>query len=156
MSHFEEHQAIIVTTDFSEGAQSAFSVAKELSNKTGMKIELLHIINPNFIPPVYYQEIVNAKEIARLRNNIKQKLNMELISNFPDAENVTPVLLDGIPFRKIIEYAKQSNAAMIVMSTHGHSAFNHILFGSTVERVVRKSPIPVLTVPSVEKEIDLP
>lgn len=156
MSHFKKDQTIIVTTDFSDGAQSAFSVAKELSKKTGLKIELVHILNPNFIPPVYYQEIVNVKEVARLRKNIKQKLNMELISNFPEPENVRPVLLDGIPFRKIIEYAKESNAAMIVMASHGHSSINHILFGSTVERVVRKSPIPVLTVPAREKQLDLP
>jgi nucleotide-binding universal stress UspA family protein len=43
---------------------------------------------------------------------------------------------------------------MIIMSTHGHSGLSHFLLGSVTERVVRKSPCPVLTVRADLEEME--
>jgi len=52
----------------------------------------------------------------------------------------------GIPAEDIVEYANAEGIDMIVMGTHGRSGLNRVLLGSVTERVVRTSPVPVLTV----------
>jgi nucleotide-binding universal stress UspA family protein len=55
-------------------------------------------------------------------------------------------ILFGKPFVEILKFAKEENADLIVMATHGRGAISHLLMGSTAEKVVRKAPCPVLTV----------
>jgi nucleotide-binding universal stress UspA family protein len=52
----------------------------------------------------------------------------------------------GTAFQKILETAANVNADLIVMGTHGRTGVEHVIVGSTAERVVRRSKIPVLTV----------
>jgi nucleotide-binding universal stress UspA family protein len=54
----------------------------------------------------------------------------------------------GSGYNDIIEASKQLGADMIILGTHGKTGIEKILVGSTAERVVRHSPIPVLTVRS--------
>ena len=56
------------------------------------------------------------------------------------------VILTGIPYEEILKKADEEKAALIVLGTHGRSGIDHILFGSTAERVVRKARCPVMTV----------
>ncbi len=58
---------------------------------------------------------------------------------------VKTIVKTGKPFVEIIETAKEEDVDLIIIATHGHSGVEHILFGSTAEKVVRKAPCPVLT-----------
>jgi len=55
------------------------------------------------------------------------------------------VIKTGKPFVEINEFAREQDIDMIIMATHGHTGVEHLLFGSTAEKVVRKAPCPVLT-----------
>jgi nucleotide-binding universal stress UspA family protein len=59
--------------------------------------------------------------------------------------NVKTIIKTGKPFIEIIETATEEDVDLIIIATHGHSGVEHILFGSTAEKVVRKAPCPVLT-----------
>jgi nucleotide-binding universal stress UspA family protein len=63
-----------------------------------------------------------------------------------DFENYQTFILPGIPFDEIIKKARELSADLIIMGTQGRSGLDHVLFGSTAEKVVRKSPVPVMTV----------
>ena len=52
----------------------------------------------------------------------------------------------GAPFKVILDMGGKVNADLIVMGTHGRTGIEHVIVGSTAERVVRRSKIPVLTV----------
>ena len=52
----------------------------------------------------------------------------------------------GITYDEIIKKAVEFNADLIVVGTHGRTGLDHVLFGSTAEKVVRKSPVPVMTI----------
>ena len=54
--------------------------------------------------------------------------------------------MPGIPYDEIIKKGEEIEADVIVLGTHGRTGLDHMLFGSTAEKVVRKSSIPVLTV----------
>ena len=58
----------------------------------------------------------------------------------------------GKPFLEIIGMAKEEDVDLIIIATHGHTGVEHIIFGSTAEKVVRKAPCPVLVVRSEEHE----
>jgi nucleotide-binding universal stress UspA family protein len=53
----------------------------------------------------------------------------------------------GSPVRHILDRAAGLPADLVVMGTHGTSGFDHLVLGSVTERVLRKAPCPVLTVP---------
>jgi nucleotide-binding universal stress UspA family protein len=56
------------------------------------------------------------------------------------------------PFYEINQYALERDIDLVIIATHGHSGMEHILFGSTAEKVVRKAPCPVLVVRTGEHE----
>jgi nucleotide-binding universal stress UspA family protein len=69
---------------------------------------------------------------------------------------VEKAVVRGVPFVEIIKTAKEKNADLIVIGTHGRTGIDHMLFGSTAEKVVRKSYCPVLTVRIAGKEFKMP
>jgi nucleotide-binding universal stress UspA family protein len=71
-------------------------------------------------------------------------------------KDVEKMVVRGVPFVEIIRTAKDKNADMIVIGTHGRTGIDHMLFGSTAEKVVRKSHCPVLTVRMAGKEFKMP
>jgi len=50
----------------------------------------------------------------------------------------------GDPGHEIVEYAREIEAGLVVMASHGQSALRHLLIGSVAERVVRLAHCPVL------------
>ena len=71
-------------------------------------------------------------------------------------KDVEKVVERGVPFVEIIRTAKEKNADLIVIGTHGRTGIDHMLFGSTAEKVVRKAHCPVLTVRIAGKEFKMP
>ena len=59
---------------------------------------------------------------------------------------------DGSPVPEILQTARDLPADLIVMGTHGLSGFEHWLLGSVTEKVLRKAPCPVVTVPPAPAE----
>jgi nucleotide-binding universal stress UspA family protein len=57
------------------------------------------------------------------------------------------VLAHGEPWKQILEIAKERMADIIVMGTHGRRGLSRVFLGSVAEKVVRLSPVPVMTVP---------
>ncbi len=58
----------------------------------------------------------------------------------------------GVPSHEIVEVAKEMDADLIVVATHGYTGWKHFCIGSTAERVVRAAPCPVLVVREKEHE----
>ncbi|MFC5134850.1 MULTISPECIES: universal stress protein [Haloferacaceae] len=55
-------------------------------------------------------------------------------------------VVEGSPGREIVRHATDAGCDLIVMGTHGRGGIDRLLLGSVAERVVRRSPVPVLTV----------
>ncbi len=52
----------------------------------------------------------------------------------------------GNPAEEILKYAKKNHVDLIVMTTHGRSGISRWVFGSTADRILRHSPVPVLII----------
>lgn len=60
--------------------------------------------------------------------------------------DVECVVLEGVPSRSIIDYARDNEVGLIAIATHGHSGLRHITLGSTAEYLLKHSGLPVLMV----------
>jgi len=67
-------------------------------------------------------------------------------SKMGDFTNFTTSIVTGIPYEEIIRSAREAAASLIVLGTHGRTGLDHLIFGSTAERVVRGASCPVLTI----------
>jgi nucleotide-binding universal stress UspA family protein len=62
----------------------------------------------------------------------------------------------GVDFREIIDYVAKHDIDLVVMATHGRTGLAHALLGSVAEKVVRKSPCPVLTIKHPAMKFEMP
>src|SRR6266568_4005508 len=87
---------------------------------------------------------------ARLRQQAEAH-DANLVAGLARANvTVEPLIIDGIPFLKMVQLAHDCAVDMIVMTVHcGAPHVEQLLCGSTVERVLRLAPCPILMVPEV-------
>ena len=81
--------------------------------------------------------------VQDLASSLLEEALASLRAHFSSAD---ASLRTGVPADEILAVAAEVRADLIVMGTHGRRGFSHLLMGSVAERVVRTSPIPVLTV----------
>jgi nucleotide-binding universal stress UspA family protein len=74
------------------------------------------------------------------------------VANAGVAGPVETAVRQGVPVLEILEYADEMCADLIVTGTRGHSGLDHIMLGSTAERLVHRAKCPVLTVPRAGDE----
>jgi nucleotide-binding universal stress UspA family protein len=70
----------------------------------------------------------------------------DAVAALPDDVATTQAVRSGVPHTAIFEYTESADIDVVVMGTHGRTGLDHYLIGSIAERVVRESPVPVLTV----------
>lgn len=147
---------ILVTTDFSGYSRVAFPKAIALARKFDASVLLLHVIQP-IITPSEYTWGVQPVELQREHEQHCQVAIEKLVSeHFPDDFNVSAHILHGIPFKEIINFSRDEEIDLIVISTHGLTGLSHIIFGSTAEKIVRKSVCPVLVVRDPAHKFEMP
>lgn len=134
-------RTIIHPTDFSDRSKYAFRLACSLARDHGSKLIIAHVLPQ---PAVAYGEVITGLSDAMYREQAKQQLE-KLTPTDPQIA-VERQLLDGDPAAEIIELAKQTNADLIVMGTHGRGGIGRLLMGSVAEQIVRKAPCAVLSV----------
>jgi nucleotide-binding universal stress UspA family protein len=139
---------ILYPTDFSEPSKLALDYAVELAKKFGAELEILHIMFDETQVVSFYLPQVTMQSLSTDIEAGSAKQLEDFISSQPRLKEVkfTSKMLKGTPFIEIIKRANEIKADMIVIGTHGRTGLDHVLFGSTAEKVVRKSPCPVFTV----------
>ncbi len=137
---------VLVPIDFSDYSKSSLRYAVNFAKKFNAEIYLIYVVEPVIYPPDFSMgqiaiPSVNAEWDERAREELKNLAKTEI----PEGVKVKTILKNGKPFLEIIDTASEENIDLIIIATHGHSGVEHILFGSTAEKVVRKAPCPVLT-----------
>ena len=141
---------ILTPTDFSAGSQRATDYAADLAAHFGATLWVVHVGHEVGDPP---QSAGARRELWHLVREDQAQAAKEAMARLTAAvEAVHPSLelcsrfATGAPHAAIIRLAEELSVDLIVMGTSGLTGFSHFLIGSTAERVVRVSPIPVMTV----------
>ncbi len=138
---------ILYATDFSESSVPACDYARYFVELTGAGLHILHVLGEladsrkSMIMPESFEILEREVEIQAIR-----QLHDFCQEKFGTDIPYTSEVLIGPPFREIIDTALGVGADLIVMGTHGRTGLESIAIGSTAERVVRRSPVPVLTI----------
>lgn len=139
-------QLILVPIDFSDQVGAVIEWATHLAEEHSSKILLLHVYHL----PVEFQQLEGAYLPPDFWSNVKKEAEQQLTTHTQQIRKhdveVTPLVREGYPATVIVEEAESQGADLIVIGTHGHTGLKHLLLGSVAERVVQKSPCPVLTV----------
>lgn len=146
---------VLVPIDFSDYSKSALKYAVNFAKSFNADIILIYVVEPIIYPPDFSMGQIAMPSInTEWDDRAKDELQKLAKSEIADIANVKTVIKTGKPFVEIIETAKEENIDLIIIATHGHSGVEHILFGSTAEKVVRKAPCPVLTLREPIKGFD--
>jgi universal stress protein A len=140
-----EFHHILAPTDFSEYSQQAIQYARELAQKFGATLMLLHVVEPPAYP---IKDLPPRDLVGTLLGDLEQQATSGLAQVLAKEAEIKVVrrVVIGIPYRKIVEIAEAEKVDLIVMATHGRTGFSHLFMGSVAERVVRTAPCPVLTI----------
>ena len=160
---------ILYTTDLSWNARYAFSLALSLAGKYEASLVILHVmeeapeLDRKVIGYVSEQEWADIK--ARNEDEARQQLIgkrrgssviRDVLNKFYESARAEAgpqtfgsdeiVLERGNAVQKILEVASERRCDLIVMGTHGQGTFADAMLGSTAQRVLRRSPIPVMVI----------
>jgi nucleotide-binding universal stress UspA family protein len=146
-------KTVLVTTDLSDLSKKAFPHARDLAEKYEARIVVAFVEEYRLPPLVLEYPAVGFEEIARQQREQANERLRELAEEQLGPGMATDLrVVDGIAHVGIVQLAREIEADLIVMATHGRGFFSHAILGSTTERVVRRAPCPVLVVRQEDSE----
>ncbi len=138
-------ERILVTTDFSDAANAALEVARDLAQRYDAHLTLLYVQEGQRSRADGVLPRASHRGPVDLRPELKKRL-----AELAKTQGVVPddivVLVDASPVEGILDRVQQSNIDLIVIATQGRSSLQRLLIGSVTERIVRHAPCAVLTV----------
>ncbi|MGE5190715.1 MAG: universal stress protein [Gemmatimonadota bacterium] len=138
---------ILLPTDFSACSAEAARAARVLADRFSSRVFLLHVLDePAALDPMFRGDVPLEMLRSRMEQFAQESMDAFLAAHFAGFENFDTILAAGIPYREIIKKAREISAGLIVIGTHGRTGVEHVVFGSTAEKVVRLAPCPVLSV----------
>jgi universal stress protein A len=143
---------ILVPTDFSPASKKAFSYALRLAEQLGSELTLLHVLEPETPLTLAGRPVTAAFSEVELADMEKSLRAMADEAESAGIAGAKSIVRTGVATHEIIEVAKELDIDLIVIATHGFTAWKHFAIGSTAERVARAALCPVLVVR--EKEHD--
>lgn len=136
---------ILVGCDFSPDSKLAVDYGLNLAHEFQAELHLSHVIQPSFYTP-------KLQESKELRLRLAEQLERLAPEARPNGPTVQTVVLDGEPYLELITYASQQDIDMIVLGIRGHTLWQKLLVGSTTDRLIRHTTVPVLAVRQMQEQ----
>lgn len=135
---------ILLPTDFSDASELALSTALDFARVFGAHLTLMHV---STVPGTVYAEAVPwpVEEMEKAARHALDALQARVSKLHADNETILQVGV-GPEWQRILDVAKDGNVDLVVMGTHGRHGLSRLVLGSVAEKIVRLSPVPVLTV----------
>ncbi|MFY0253621.1 universal stress protein [Chitinophaga sp. 30R24] len=141
---------ILIAVDLSSFSENLINTGLDIANRMNASVTLFSVVELGIgigLPeggPVYVDDI--SSRISEVENRLEAYKE-----KYPD-HNINIVVATGNPKTATLTQAHDSNAAILVVGTHGRTGLDHMLLGSNAEYIIRHSRIPVLVVPYNREE----
>lgn len=136
---------ILVASDLDGPSDRALEVAAEMARDSGADLVVVHVCE---IPTYAYAGTSGALMdlLSPFADLAQEKIDALLAALHDRVPGARAILKMGIPWEQILATISEVGADLVVMGTHGRRGTAHVLLGSVAEKIVRMSPVPVLTV----------
>lgn len=155
-----EIKNILYASDMGKASRPAFFRAVSEAINHNAQITYLHVMEPmNKSTETMIESYLSEDVLESLRNKGVDALKLKMTKRIEAViqEELQDIALPhgdilhriepGKPSQVILKVAKEINADLIVMGTRTHSSIGKLLMGSTAQKVLQSSTIPVLVVP---------
>ncbi|MFB6142668.1 MAG: universal stress protein [Halorientalis sp.] len=138
------YDRILLPTDGSEGVETAGDHAGRIARRFDATVHVLSVVDTRnrFESPSVG---VSTEAWLEAERDRAEEAVASAAAVLPDVPTETEVV-EGVPRTEILDAVERVPADLVVMGTHGRTGIDHYLIGSVAEKVVRRSPVPVMTV----------
>ena len=138
---------LVFPTDFSERSLAALPWVRKMADALQAEVRCIYVVEEPQIYSTLDMGPIAVPSVAELVKSAEEHLASFIKANSAAFGNAPKTaVLAGRPAEEIVAYAKDNQAAMIIMTTHGYSGVRHLLLGSTTEGVLRNATCPVLSI----------
>lgn len=139
-------QRILFPVDFSKQSAAAAPFVKAMASRFNSEVILLHVVE---VPPSWYGTPEAGAydaliDISSMLEDRRSTLRNYLVDELSGV-SVQRCVRSGDPALHIVQYARQKNAGLIMMPTHGYGPFRGLLLGSVTAKVLHDAECPVWT-----------
>ncbi len=139
---------ILVAIDFSDISDALIAKACEIAGSFSCQLWMIHVAAPD---PEFVGYAVGPQHVRDWRASTLRREHQILQKKAEDIEktgiDVTPLLVQGPTIESILSEAAKLEADLIVVGSHGHSAFFETVVGTVSHGLLRRSPYPLLIIP---------
>ena len=145
----QRQQIVLLPLDFSQSATDALVTARDFVASTSY-LWVLHVIPPiEITSPGFLMHQVSPETLREQADTALAKALSE--AGFGEVRRRIAM---GDPASEIIDVAREIDAKLIVIPSHGRTGLSRWMIGSVAEKVVRHAPCPVLVLPIRDEERD--
>jgi nucleotide-binding universal stress UspA family protein len=143
---------VLCPVDQSDCSGKALRYAVAVAASHGAALDVITVIVNVIPPPVPELAMMPIVVSDELKADALRALR-EFTNSCGASQAVSKVIEAATPVMGITEYADATKADLIVMGTHGWRGLDHLMFGSTTERVLHHAGCPVLTIPPSARDV---
>ena len=152
-------QRVLIPVDYSDQARRALEYAADLAESFRASLDVVHCWDrPTFLPDNVFIERPGAprRSLAEVLREDAEREMREFLARctLPAGIEITRHLIGGEPAATVLELLKSGKYDVVVIGTRGQSGVRQFLLGSVAGRLVRLSPIPVITIPPAGSKSD--
>ncbi len=146
----EDVKGILVVSRSTKHCKKAVHYGITLAKQNGAKLYVLHVFDDPFGLEAWSLPVVSLKEIQEEYKRMQDGARSDL-DRIIEAEKSTGIpievsLEDGDPDEKILHFVKENKIDLLIMLAHEEGRLEHLLFGRSIDRIIRKLPCSVLLV----------
>ena len=148
-----EIKKILLPCDLTTNASKIFPYVLSVAEKYNSTIYLLHVAEDLHTLALYpypglgHDQKTHEKAANKgLIKKIEKMCDEVCDEHLQGCANIRKMIVTGHPVVEILKIVESEDIDLIIMGTHGRSRMEHVIFGSVAENVVKKSPVPVLTI----------
>jgi nucleotide-binding universal stress UspA family protein len=151
MKEAQMYRKIVVPLDGSPLGERALPLAVELARRTGATLHLVHVHLPVMLPAVIDRPIPDSELDSDLYKQMVEMLSilvtrLQAVANVPIETKLIYAERNTSIAANLESYAKEIEADLLVMTTHGRSGFGRMWLGSVADELIRTLSLPILLV----------